>query len=476
MTRVVVLGAGVAGLATAIALGRAGQEVTIVERDEPPPAGDGDTAFARWDRRHVPQFRQGHIFTARARTVLLERAPEVVERLVGDGIEEVNLFKLLAPPELHRPEDDAFTALLVRRPPFELALRRVAEATPAVQFRDPESASGLVLSTDRRAVRVRGLQLAGGDVLESDVLIDSGGRRSPVVRWLREAGATITEDIQDCGVTYYSRYFRQRPESDLSQALLYAIRGEVNGMFALGFGGDHGTYGLAFAAPPWDEQLKVLRHSWAWEAMAAAIPRVAPWADPDTGQPLQDVETMAGHQNVRRRFVAGGEPAALGVLPVGDSLCTTNPTYGWGASMAITHAFAAVDAIQRLGDDPVQSALAYDETIRAETNAVFDESSAMDRLRSYRWRNEPLPDHERDEAERQALISEGIGWGALRDPDLGRALLRRINLLEPPAVVLDDPTVRTKAQTMRALFATKHVAAGPDRAGLLAAIERARPA
>ncbi len=30
----------------------------------------------------------------------------MLDRLRDDGIEEINFFKLLAPPELHRPEDD----------------------------------------------------------------------------------------------------------------------------------------------------------------------------------------------------------------------------------------------------------------------------------------------------------------------------------------------------------------------------------
>ena len=42
---------------------------------------------------------------------------------------------------------------------------------------------------------------------------------------------------------------------------------------------------------------------------------------------------MTGHQNVRRHVVVAGEPLAHSLLPVGDSLCTTNPQYGWGASM-----------------------------------------------------------------------------------------------------------------------------------------------
>jgi 2-polyprenyl-6-methoxyphenol hydroxylase-like FAD-dependent oxidoreductase len=106
---IVVLGAGVAGLGSAIKIARSGHGVTILDRDPAPPAGDGDTAFCDWDRRHVPQFRQGHVFMARARTLLLEHAPDVVDRLLRDGVEEVNFFKLLAPPELHRPEDDDLT-------------------------------------------------------------------------------------------------------------------------------------------------------------------------------------------------------------------------------------------------------------------------------------------------------------------------------------------------------------------------------
>ena len=35
--RIVVLGAGIAGLSAALALGGSGREVTILERDPPPP-------------------------------------------------------------------------------------------------------------------------------------------------------------------------------------------------------------------------------------------------------------------------------------------------------------------------------------------------------------------------------------------------------------------------------------------------------
>jgi hypothetical protein len=48
-----------------------------------------------------------------------------------------------------------------------------------------------------------------------------------------------------------------------------------------------------------------------------------------------------------------------------------------------------------------------------------------------RWRGEDIPDSDRTEVERQDLIM-CVARGSLRDSVLGRAMLRRTNLLEPP--------------------------------------------
>lgn len=48
--RVVVLGGGVAGLATALSVARSGHETVVVERDPMPPLRDGDDAFDDWAR------------------------------------------------------------------------------------------------------------------------------------------------------------------------------------------------------------------------------------------------------------------------------------------------------------------------------------------------------------------------------------------------------------------------------------------
>ncbi len=183
--RAAVIGGSVAGLASAIGLARRGWEVTVVERDLAPDTDDGDEAFLVWDRRNVPQFRQPHAFSARSRNLLLEHIPEVVDWLRADGIPEINLFKMLAPPELWSDEDDAYTGLWSRRPAFELAIRRTAEVEPGVTIVVPAVVRGLQMEQGS-PLRVIGIVLADGTRIDADLVLDCAGRRSPVSKWLAE--------------------------------------------------------------------------------------------------------------------------------------------------------------------------------------------------------------------------------------------------------------------------------------------------
>ena len=473
-----IIGGSVAGLATAVGLARRGWQVTVVERDIAPGTDDGDEAFLVWDRRNVPQFRQPHAFSARSRNLLLQYIPEAVEWMLADGIEETNLFKMLAPPEMWSPEDDAYTGLWTRRPAFELALRRVAESEPGVTIVAPGVVTGLL--TDDRSdgddpVVVRGITLADGTWLDADLVVDCGGRRSPVAGWLAQLGVVTPYDQQECDGVYYARYYRLLPGAPMTIFGILALRAEIDDITLIGFPGDHQTFGLGAFALPDDQEMKVLRQPWAWDAVMASLPRFAPWVNPEHSVPLTDPEFMGGHQNIRRRYVVDGAPLALGLLSVGDSVCTTNPVYGWGASMALTYAFAAVEAVTANLDDPIATALAYDDAIRDEADGVYRESAAMDRVRTYRWRRQDVPEWDRAEAERQDLIF-CIAAGALRDPVLGRAQLRRANLIEPPAAVLDDPLVVERARNTQSILAAKPPKPdAPKRADLLAVIDAARP-
>ena len=86
VTRVVMAGAGFAGLAGALFLARRGHEVTVIERDGAPPDGEPSDDVDRWRHPGVPQARQSHALLARAARVLADEAPDVIAAFVERGI------------------------------------------------------------------------------------------------------------------------------------------------------------------------------------------------------------------------------------------------------------------------------------------------------------------------------------------------------------------------------------------------------
>src|SRR5262245_2660355 len=135
---IVVVGAGMAGLGTALACARDGHQVTILERDATPMPPSPDAAFA-WQRRGAPQVRHSHAFLARLRNLLRDRAPDVLEELLTAGATELP-FTAELPPTLTdrspRDGDGDLVALACRRTTFEWVLRRAAMAQDGVELRD----------------------------------------------------------------------------------------------------------------------------------------------------------------------------------------------------------------------------------------------------------------------------------------------------------------------------------------------------
>ena len=77
--QVLIVGSGIAGMCTALALSTKGFEVKMLERDDPPPDGDADNAFFDWQRRGAAQFRHPHAFLALMCNILQDNYPDLVE-------------------------------------------------------------------------------------------------------------------------------------------------------------------------------------------------------------------------------------------------------------------------------------------------------------------------------------------------------------------------------------------------------------
>ena len=144
---VIVIGGGVAGLAAALQLGRAGHVVTVIERDDTPMPATADEAFD-WNRRGAPQVRHSHAFLARLRNLLRDHQPDILEALLAEGATEMR-FGDGVPDEMEfvaEPGDDDLVMIACRRTTFEWVLRRAALADANVTIRTGVAATGLLAS------------------------------------------------------------------------------------------------------------------------------------------------------------------------------------------------------------------------------------------------------------------------------------------------------------------------------------------
>jgi 2-polyprenyl-6-methoxyphenol hydroxylase-like FAD-dependent oxidoreductase len=468
---VVVIGAGLAGLSASLAFARSGHQVLVLERDGPGVAGDADRLFDCWERPGIAHFRQPHNFLALARQVLLDRAPDVLDEVLALGARENRQYELL-PAEL-QSGDETFVSICARRPLFEYALRRAVEAEDNVMF---EASSRVVaLLPDRRRadgpVGVGGVRTYDGREIRAGLVVDALGRTSPLGSWLTALGARpMLERRSECGLLYYSRHFRLRDgvEFPRNPFLLGGPRGEIGYLAFAVFVEDNRTFALILSIPPWDRELRALKTEQAYMTAALSLPLVVPWVHPDQSEPITPVLPMGSLQNLHRSVILDGEPVAVGVQPVGDALCHTNPTFAYGAVLSIQHGFTLADLAGRT-EDPRALAPAFDDAVGADAAARFEAVSAEDRDRLRLWRGEPI--NVREPGDSIALFLRMTAYpAAAKEPDLFRAVARRVNMLDPPDKLEHDGTLIARAQQI-ARDAGPPSPGGPARSELLAAIQ-----
>jgi flavin-dependent dehydrogenase len=109
-----------------------------------------------------------------------------------------------------------------------------------------------------------------------------------------------------------------------------------------------------------------------------ACPRHAHWLD---GEPITDIEVMAGILDRYRRFVVEDRPVATGVVAVGDAWACTNPSAGRGLSVGILHAQRLRDVVREGLDDPAVVVRRFDAVTESDVTPFFRNQIAEDRTR-----------------------------------------------------------------------------------------------
>jgi 2-polyprenyl-6-methoxyphenol hydroxylase-like FAD-dependent oxidoreductase len=439
MADVVVVGGGVAGLGSALALSRSGHEVVVLERDATPLPGSADEAFA-WDRRGAPQVRHSHALLARLRNLLRDRYPDVLALLLDAGATEVRLTERL-PPTIDDPAprtgDHDLVMLACRRTTFEWVLRRVVLGLPHVRIADGVAVEGLAgLGGAVSGVRV------GGHLQRADFVVAANGPRAPVPEWLRALGIDVPETVEDTGIVYLSRFYRLLDGADGSDQS-GPIGGDLGYLKYATFLGDNRTFSVTFAVGDHDDVLRArLLDAEKFERAARCLPVTAPWVDPARAEPITPVHVMARLMNRLRRFVDDdGEPTVLGFHAVGDAHTCTNPLYGRGCSLAIVQAALLADAAATHPDDAAARARQYEAASAREVEPWYHAAVAQDRRSRADAAGDDLAAGDDEAAFMRTVMRDGLLPAMRTDATVLRAFIRTFNLLTPPDALLRDSDV-----------------------------------
>jgi 2-polyprenyl-6-methoxyphenol hydroxylase-like FAD-dependent oxidoreductase len=434
---VAIVGAGPTGLFSAIALGRRGHRVTVVDRDRG-PAPDGT-----WERRGVMQFHHPHAIRQQIVDALDAEIPEMRQALLAAGAQWAEM-----PPD--GDQAGRFVGMQCRRSTFERVLRAAAVAEPGVTLL-PGHVDG-VLSEHGRATGLR----VDGQELRADLVLNASGRSGRIGDDLR-----APEEGADCGLSYVSRHYELLPDADNGPinapiGLIQRMHGYMIGVFQQ----DNRTFCALIARPSTDRVLADLRLTDAFEAAARAVPGLSDWTSPERSRPLTRVQP-GGHlfNTYRGQLDERGRVGLPGLIHIGDMVCTTNPTAGRGIATSLLQVRRLLALLGRDGD-VVDLTLEFDAWCTEWIRPWYEDHMAWDADEVRQWAGE-------DVDLSRPLTSGHIVAAAQKDPSLMRAVGPYLGMNALPASLAE---VEPQAHALYASGWRPPVPDGPTRDDLVALI------
>lgn len=301
-------------------------------------------------------------------------------------------------------------------------------------------------------------------------MVDASGRRSPIDRWLGQVGARPAATWRaECGLAYFSRHYRLRPAAELPGLPSTRILAGLDEFTAGIWPADNGTMQMAVAPLAADRRFRAVRDPAVFTAVLPTIPEFTAWLD--VMDPITVVFPMGGLHNTLRRLVTGGAPVVTGLDAIGDSVCTTNPSFGRGLSLALS---GAADLLDVLGkhDGPTAQALALDQLTADHVVPFYADQAAIDSSRLAMLRHAicgaPAPDPQPVRDDRVSYPQ--LRAAALFDPAAFRALWTINAMLRPPGEIYTDPEVVARTQQVLCQHGTARPVTQSSRGQLLAAL------
>jgi 2-polyprenyl-6-methoxyphenol hydroxylase-like FAD-dependent oxidoreductase len=337
VSTVIVIGGGIAGLLAAVAVGPLVDRVLIVDRDRLPA---GPAA-----RAGVPHGPQAHVLLASGREAMEDLLPGLTDGLVGGGAEYSgdlgHTGRFWIGGGLFTDCTLGVQGLGVSRAAIESAIRDRVRDSPGIDIRELTEVVGLLADGD--SDRVDGVRLRSRadrlvtESLAADLVIDATGRSGRDADWFGEHGwSWPTEDRIEVGLRYSTTHVDRRP-GDLggrSFTVCAATPSRPRGGAAAAQ--EDGSwvivlYGYTDDQPPSDDA--------GYRAFAQTL--VSPdVAELLVGRDLLEPPRPFRFAACRRRRFERVRALPAGYVAIGDAICSVDPAFGQGMSLAALEAVA----------------------------------------------------------------------------------------------------------------------------------------